>query len=185
MGAPDLAAAEAARQGAQLGIAAVRANRRPHIDLAADVGAEPVLGSSFAAPFNTGRGAGVEMLLGVSLPLWDRGVYTNRLAAATLAFEQSTQAALAARRQVRSQWYQARADLLHLYEVMRLRGATVPAAQDAYLQSESLYRGGSGSALEVLDAYATWIQSGLEAARARLAYRIAEARAQRWGGEGP
>lgn len=58
IGAPDIAAADAARDAARTTIAAVRAERRPHIDLAANVGAEPVLGSSFEAPLNTGRDVG-------------------------------------------------------------------------------------------------------------------------------
>ena len=182
---PDLAAAAAATRSAQSAIAVVQADRRPHLDLAANVGAEPVLGSSFAAPFNTGRGAGAEVLVSFSWPLWDRGVYRSDLEGAQLALAQSTQQETAARIAARSAWSQARADLEHLYAVVRLREATVPAAEDAYLETESLYRGGAADALEVLDAYAQWLQAGLDAAGARLAYRLAEARERRWGGDTP
>jgi outer membrane protein len=185
VGTPDVAAAEAARESARAGIAVVEADRRPHLDLAANVGAQPLIGSSFEAPFNTGRGRGGEALVSLSWPLWDHGVYRHQLAAARLAFDQSVQAEIATRREARSEWYQARTDLTHLYAVVRLREQAVPDAEDSYLQMESLYRGGAGNALEVLDAYTQWIQAGLDAARGRLAYRLAEARAQRWGGGAP
>jgi outer membrane protein len=179
--APDVAAADAMRQSARTGVDLVRADRRPHLDLAANVGTEPVLGSSFEAPLNTGRSSGGELTLSLSWPLWDRGVHRGELATARFALDQATQAAAVARRDARLQWNQARADLTHLYDVVQLRDSTVPVAEDAYLQAESLYRGGGADALEVLDAYAQWIQAGLGAARARLDYRVAEARAERWG----
>lgn len=180
-GTPDIAAADAAAQSARTSVDMVRAGRRPHLDLAANVGTEPVIGSSFDAPLNTGRSSGAEITLSLSWPLWDNGVYGGELSTAEFALEQATQEATAARREARLQWNQARADLTHLYDVVQLRDSTVPTAEDAYLQEESLYRGGAADALEVLDAYAQWIQAGLDAARARLDYREAEARAERWG----
>lgn len=178
---PDVAVAEAAKQSARSGVDIVRADRRPHLDLEANVGTEPVIGSSFEAPLNTGRDSGGEITLSLSLPLWDRGVYGSEVATATHALEQASQEAMVARHDARLQWNQARVDLTHLYEVVRLRDSTVPTAEDAYLQTESLYRGGAASTFEVLDAYAQWIQAGLDAARARLDYRVAQARAERWG----
>lgn len=182
-GVPEIAAAEAAQRRALTTIAAVKADRRPHLDLTANVGAQPVIGSSFDAPLNTGRNLGGEFILSLSWPLWDRGVYKNQLATAQLALEQSSQQAAVARRAARLQWYQARTDLTHLYEVVQLRDSTVPTAEDAYLQAESLYRGGAVDALQVLDAYSQWIQAALDAASARFDYRVAEAREARWGME--
>lgn len=178
---PDVAAAEATRQSALTSVDVVRADRRPHLDLSANVGTEPVIGSSFDAPLNTGRSSGGEITLSLSWPLWDNGVYSSELTTAKFALEQATQEATVARRDARLQWNQARADLTHLYDVVQLRDSTVPTAEDAYLQAESLYRGGAADALEVLDAYSQWIQAGLNAARARLDYRVAQARAERWG----
>jgi len=180
---PDIAAADAAERSARTAIAAVKADRRPHLDLSANVGAQPVIGSSFDAPLNNGRDLGGEFILSVSWPLWDRGVYSNQLQEARLALDQSSQQAVVARRDARLQWYQAHTDLTHLYQVVQLRDSTVPTAEDAYLQSESLYRGGGADALQVLDAYTQWMQAGLDAARARLDYRLAAAREARWGTE--
>jgi len=178
---PDVAAAGAARQSALHGVDVLRSERRPHLDLATNVGAEPVIGSSFEAPLNTGRGSGAEVTLSLNWPLWDRGVYGGELATAEHSLEQATQAATVAEHDARLQWNEARTDLSHLYEVVHLRDSSVPTAEDAYLEAESLYRGGAAGALEVLDAYSQWVQAGLDAARARLDYRVAQARVERWG----
>ena len=55
------------------------------------------------------------------------------------------------------------------------------AAQDAYLQTESLYRGGQGTALDVLDAYDAWIQADQAQADATYNYRVSQADLIRWG----
>jgi len=179
--APDIQAAEAARRSSSAAVNMARAAQRPHLDLAGNVGTEPVLGSSFEAPLNTGRDAGAEITLSMTWPLWDRGVYRGELAAARATEEQASRTAEVARRQAKLQWYQARADLTHLYDVVRLREGIVPTAEDAYLQTESLYRGGEATVLEVLDAFVEWLQASLDAARATLDYRDALARETRWG----
>jgi outer membrane protein len=178
---PDVRAADASQQSASAAVDVARAGRRPHLDLSANVGTEPILGSSFEAPLNTGQGEGAEVILTMSWPLWDRGVYRGELAQARATAEQASHEALATRRAAKLQWYQARTDLTHLYEIVRLREQIVPTAEDAYLQTESLYRGGNATALEVLDAFIEWLQSSLDASRATLDYRNAEARERRWG----
>ncbi len=178
---PDVRAADASQQSATAAVDVARAGRRPHLDLSANVGTEPILGSSFDAPLNTGQGEGAEVILMMSWPLWDRGVYRGELLQAQVAAEQASHEAQATRRAAKLEWYQARADLTHLFEVVRLRQQIVPTAEDAYLQTESQYRGGDATALEVLDAFLEWLQSSLDASRATLDYRNAEARERRWG----
>jgi outer membrane protein TolC len=178
---PDVAAANAARQSVLHGLGIVQSERRPHLDLAANVGTEPVIGSPPDAPLNTGRDSGAEVTLTLNWPLWDHGVYAGELATAKHSLERATQEATVAEHDARLQWNEARTDLGHLYEVVQLRDSSVPTAEDAYLEEESLYRGGGTGALEVLDAYSQWVQAGLDAARARLDYRLAQARVERWG----
>jgi len=178
---PDVQAADAARQSARAGIDVARASRRPQLDLAANVGAEPVLGPSFEAPLNTGRGSGAEVTLGMTWPLWDRGVYQGELEQARATAEQASREAQVVRRDAKLRWYEAQTNLTHLYEIVRLREQIVPTAEDAYLHAESLYRGGEGTALEVLDAFDDWLQASLNVSRAILDYRDAQARELRWG----
>ncbi len=59
LAAPDLQRANAEVQAAQSDLNATRAGRRPHIDLEANAGVEPVLGT-LDAPLNTGRDWGSE-----------------------------------------------------------------------------------------------------------------------------
>jgi outer membrane protein TolC len=54
-------------------------------------------------------------------------------------------------------------------------------ARDAYLQAESVYRGGQGTALNVLDAYDAWIQADQNRLDVVYSYRVAEAELYRWG----
>ena len=179
--APDLAASNLAHQMELTRIDAVRAERRPHLDLSANAGAEPILGSSDLAPLNTGRGIGAEVTLNFSWPLWDRGAYRGRLRQAKLGARQAEMETEATRRAVRLGWNEARTDMDHLYRQIQTWEHAVPLAEEAYLQAESSYRGGGASALDVLDAFDQWIQAGRSAAQAAVDYREAEARALRWG----
>jgi len=180
--APDVRAAVSAEKSAAASIDAVRADRRPHLDLALNAGTEPVIGGSFEAPLNTGRGSGAEVTLTLAWPLWDNGVYSGRLQAAQLASRKAQAESEVARRQARLGWTRARAELDHLYREIGVRRRAVPSAEDAWLQMESLYRGGDATSLEVLDAFDEWVQAGLDALGATLEYRAAAARALRWGG---
>jgi len=179
--APDLAASELESRMQHAQIDAVRAERRPHLGLLANVGAEPILGHSDAAPLNTGTGVGAEFILAFSWPLWDMGVYRGRLRAAELNAHQAEAQTEAVRRSVRLGWETAQTDMAHLYPQIESWEQAVPSAEEAYLRAESSYRGGGASTLDVLDAFDQWIQAGLSAAQATAAYRAAEARALRWG----
>jgi outer membrane protein TolC len=86
-----------------------------------------------------------------------------------------------ARRDVRVGFEQARAALKTLAREIELLRAAAPAARDSYLDAESRYRGGAGTALEVLDAYASSIDAAVRLSDALSRYRIARALATRWG----
>jgi outer membrane protein len=178
---PDLRAARLAHRVELTRIDAVRAERRPHLDLSANAGTEPTLGSTDPAPLNTGTGSGAEVTLSFSWPLWDTGAYRGRLRQAKLSAMQAEAETVAVRRSVRLGWNEARTDMAHLFRQIETWDHAVPLAEEAYLQAESSYRGGGASALDVLDAFDQWIQAGRSAARAVVAYREAEARALRWG----
>jgi outer membrane protein TolC len=68
-----------------------------------------------------------------------------------------------------------------LYQQVRTWAQNVPVARDAYLQTLSIYNGGAATALEVLDAYAFWINANESYAAAVLQYRQAQANFRRWG----
>ncbi len=179
--APDLEEARLTHRRELARIDEVRAERRPHLDLEADVGTEPTLGAEAPANLNTGTGSGAEFVLNFSWPLLDFGAYRGRLRRAELSARQAGLSTEATRRAVRLDWTRARSDMEHLYRQVATWNHAVPAAEEAYLQAESSYRGGEGSVLDVLDAFDQWVQAGRSAAQAVYSYREAEARALRWG----
>jgi len=171
--------AGAAEAGAEL--EKVRADRWPTVSLLANAGGQPVLGNSDVALLNNGEGWGAEFVLLFNLPLWDAGVYRSRVAQADLAQRAAKQNVTATQRGVRLEWQRAAARLRNLLHEVEVRLHTIETARDSYLQAESLYRGGAGTALDVLEAYDAWTNSNQAHADAELRYRLAEADLLRWG----
>lgn len=178
---PDVDRALAEQNAAQWQLDQVRAERGPHLSLRADAGTQPVLGTATGAGLNDGEGAGAAITLNLSFPLWNGGALSARRQSAALAVERASHEAARVQRQVRLEYANARSELGHLADEIALRRESVPLARDAYLQAESLYRGGNGSVLEVLDAFGSWVEAHLAAEETLLAYREAEARLIRWG----
>ena len=179
---PEVRGAEAGLAIAQANIGLARAERRPTLAVSADVGVMPVWGDTTGpALLNNGRGFGAEVIFSLQLPLWDAGIHRARLGQAQLSRQVAEDSLLVVRRQSQLEWSRAVAQLEDFYRVLLLRQRNVPLARDAYLQAESLYRGGTGTALEVIDAYAAWIDAQLAEADADIAYRQAQAQLIRWG----
>jgi outer membrane protein TolC len=180
--APDIRSANAEVDAAAAGVAVARAARRPHLSVNADAGVEPLFpGTDSGTGLNTGQGWGMEVTLSLSLPLWDAGATRARVVQAQLGADQARQVATVVTRQARLQWLRAGWALASLYHQVEARRRNVPIAQDSYLQAQSLYRGGAATALDVLDAYAAWIEASEAAADAVLSYRLAAAQLVRWG----
>jgi outer membrane protein TolC len=173
----DVAAAEAA-------INTALAGRLPRVDLSADAG---LLGPGYEGLPQLGlsrrlrQDLGTSLTLNFSWPLLDFGIYRGRVSQARLLAAQARRRQEVAARDVRRQWSMALAEMAARYREIELRGRAVPIARDSWLAAESLYRGGSGTTLEVLDAYSTFITASELYAEAVMSYRVAEATALRWG----
>ncbi len=183
---PDISQATALTEAARAAITIARADRRPQLSVTADVGVLPTLptlgnASGGGSGLNTGRGAGAEITLWFTWPVFDAGIYRSRLEQAQLAARQAADSAFVVRRQSELEWSRAVEQLEDLFRAVDLRTRNVPLSRDAYLEVESLYRGGVGTALDVLDAYVTWVDAQVAQADAELNYRQAEARLLRWG----
>jgi outer membrane protein len=178
--APELAAAAASVAEAGAARDEVHADRWPTVSLLANAGAQPLVGHSDEALLNNGQGWGAEFVLLFHLPLWDAGVYRSRVAQADLAEKAAKQRVVATQRGVRLAWQRAAAQLGALLREVAIRAGTIDSARDAYLQSESLYRGGVGTALDVLESYDAWTSASQAHAEAELRYRLAEADLLRW-----
>jgi len=178
-GAAQTAAAEARAESALAG-------RRPRVDLAADAG---LLGPGFAVASLPDGGLsqrirddlGVSLTLSFSLALLDFGVYRGEVGQARALAEQARRQEVVLSREARLRFGQAREELARWYRESELRKTAIPLARDAYLSSESVYRGGSGSALDVLDSFTNLVTASQSYAEAVFAYRVAQAAAIRWG----
>jgi outer membrane protein TolC len=179
-GVPEVRQAEAQVVAARSGTALAAAERRPQLGLEVNAGTQPAFGTSGGA-LNNGQGTGVEFLLSFSWPLLDAGGYRARRDQARLRLAEAQAGEIATRRQARLAWASARAELAARYAELQTRRRTAAAALDSYLSSESLYRGGAATALDVLDAYGTWIAASEAVAAAVLSYRVAMAQLDRWG----
>ncbi len=185
--APDLTEAAAAVGVAEQRRSAAGSERWPRLELRAEVGGiQPLLGSTLDAvnvPTAPGTGFGGAIGLTLSFPLFDFGAITARIAQADAALLKAQAGLNLARRHTRLQWAAAHEDLASLLRELSLLQRHEPAAKDAYLAAEALYRGGSGTGLEVLDAYTEWLDSEVKLVQARQSLRDAQARVLRWEGQ--
>jgi len=182
---PDLALAQADQAVAEANVGVARAGHRPHLDLLADAGlhgggfASDVPSSSLGGRLRNDLGA--SLTLSISWPFLDFGIYDGQLGQAQARAEQARRRVVMQSRETRLRWEAAREDILQWYRQVQLRQRALPLARDAYLVAESLYRGGSGTALEVLDAFSNLITASQSYTDALLSYRVAEAMLLRWG----
>jgi outer membrane protein TolC len=179
--APDVREAAANTAIAQAGVSATRSERQPQLEVSANVGALPVFGKDAGTGPNSGSGVGAAIFFSLSWALWDAGVYRARFSRARLQAEQARAFEAGVRRQVRLSYQLAIAQLTRLYAQVDAWSRNVPIARDAYLQAQSIYNGGSATALEVLEAYTSWINANEAYADAVFQYRQAEANSRRWG----
>ncbi|MEO6952666.1 MAG: TolC family protein [Polyangia bacterium] len=183
--APELQVAAAELRAAVAAIAVTRAQRRPHFDLAIDAGlwgsglTDDPRGVGFVGRLRNDLGVSATLLF--SWAFWDFGIYRARLRQAELGRDQARANQLVVMRHARLESRRAGTDLENLFREIAARARTIPAARDSYLEAESLYRGGAGTALEVLDSYTQWIAAQNAYQVALLSYRIAAATALRWG----
>lgn len=180
---PDILSAEASARVAAAQIAIARADLRPQVSVAADVGRlQPIGSTTLGTGLNTGTGNGAEVTLSFTVPLFDFGhLLQSRLAQAQLAAQLAADSATVVRREAERQWASATEQLEDLYHIVQLRAQSVPIARDSYLQAQSLYRGGVGTALDVIDAYSAWVDAQIAEEDAVRDYRQSEAQLIRWG----
>ncbi len=178
---PDVRAAEANTAASQAAIAATRSERKPQLQVSANVGALPVFGRDAGTGPNSGSGRGGAVLFSLSWPFFDGGVFRARLDRARLVAQQAQDSEIVVRRQVRFSSQLAASQLTRLYQQVETWNRNIPTARDAYLQTQSMYTGGAATALEVLDAYTSWINANQAYTDAVVRYRLAEANYIRWG----
>jgi outer membrane protein len=183
MNTPEIEAAEAASRAASADSAIAAAERRPRLFLTADAGFltdnTTHLNSRFWDRF--WNNAGYSFSLVFAWPVWDTGAARARVAQANLGLEQARLQLEVERRDARLAWEKARAACDRLYGQIELLSRAVPHAQDSYLEAESRYRGGTATALDVLEAHSSAVEAAVRRSEAIARYRVAQAALQRWG----
>lgn len=176
---PDVSQSDADVRAGQAALQATRAGRKPHVSLEADVGAQSY--GSGPAPLNNGTGTGAQVLLKFSVPLWDKGIFRARMDEAQAALGEARQHRMVVERTARLAWMQATSSIDNLYKEYQALRISASTARDASLQAESVYRGGQGTTLEVLDAYDAWLQANQALLDVIYKYHVAQADMARWG----
>ena len=180
--APDIAAAEAEASSAEADVAIARAERRPHLSLTADLGFwtsdTTHLGSDFWDRLWRDRGYSFALVL--SVPLWDLGAIRAREAQADFSLKQARAELEASRREARLAMAQASSAARNLFRQIEILSRAVPDSRDSYLEMESRYRGGTASALEVLDASGAAVEASVRLIEVTARDRVAQAVALRW-----
>lgn len=180
--APEIDQARAEARGAEAETVIARSERLPRLAFNADVGLWTSdtmhLNGDFWERLWFNRGYSLALVF--SWSIWDRGALDSRIAAAELGLQQAQRAVEAERHDAYAKWAQALAAERRLYEQIVLLTRVVPEARDSYLEAESRYRGGAGTPLEVLDAYAAATEAAIKLNDVTTRYRIAQAVAARW-----
>ena len=181
---PDLESALADLNAAGEAVRVTRAERKPHLSFELGGGLLGLVDPRYPGdPLEQRalRGFGFSAMLSYDWTLFDFGTYRAKLSQARLEAEKARAAQVVIYRGARLAWERAGLQLAGLFQQLRLYAEAVPKTKDAFLAEESLYRGGAGTALAVLDAYRAWVDTSVAAAMALFAYRTAEARYMRWG----
>ena len=181
---PDVAAAEAQQQSAQGRAQVASSVRRPHLAFIATAGLIDAGLGAPGAPAGFGSRLrddfGATFGLQVSWDLWNMGALSAQVEKARLEAAQASAAMTQARTQADLARERAAAEVRLRFDELASRLKAVPTARDAYLVAQSLYRGGTGTSLDVLDAYRTLLDAEIAAAEATFQARVAEATLLRW-----
>jgi outer membrane protein TolC len=184
---PDLVAAQADLAAAEAQASVVSGRYLPHFNLFANTGLiDPGLGvPNSVTSFSDRLRGDLGVAIGVNLrwDIWNFGAYRAEIAQAGLTAEKAAASVLVTRRKQNHDYEKAHVDLLLWFDEYKTRSHQVPVARDAYLASESLYWGGQGTTLSVLDSFSSLVNAQTSNAKALYQLRVAHAELLRRSGE--
>lgn len=170
--APSIVDAREAADAAERDASSIGAERFGKATLTADGGAIGVGGADTLEH----RG-GAQFLLGLDVPLFDGGVRARKIDAARAEERAARATLLEARRKLRLQIDEGRAELRRAeVDGAAAREASALAERNFHLSEARHLGGGNVRLLEVLDAFTQWSALRLSAVHADLALRLARAR---------
>lgn len=180
--APEIDEARAAEAVAAADLSRARSARLPHLALSADAG---LWGTGEGAPAafdrRLKRDEGASAGLSLTWDLLDMGGLRAQVTEARAGVARAARARDEVERQAALQLALARARIEDLSTRVGAARRVVSEAHDASLDAESRYRGGVGTAVDVLDAEADALDAAVREIDLTRRLRDAEALATRWG----
>jgi outer membrane protein TolC len=184
---PDLIALQADLSAAEAQLSVVSGKYLPHLNLFANTGLiDPgLVVTNSGSSFNDRLRGDLGVAVGVNLrwDIWNFGAYRAEIAQAGFMAEKAAASVLVTRRKQNRDYEKSRVDLEFWFEEYKTRSHQVPVARDSYLVAESLYRGGQGTTLNVLDSFSSLVGAQSNKAKAIYQLRLAQAELLRRSGE--
>lgn len=176
---PEFAQFAAEKQAAEADIRIARADRRPQITYSAGSG---FITDSLAASRLRDR-LGVQLNIGVTIPLFDRGAARSRETQAKLRLQQTENARTIAERQFAQSFFTARTQAISARTRIKQIAAAITDAEANVTASTARYRSGEASIIEVTDAQNTLITQKAALYQAIYDYQTTRSRLMRSVGQ--
>lgn len=149
---PDVAVAELGVQHGLLDVDLARSGSRPTVSLIGDVGALTSMQNLALPATDRSSFIGASVALNVSVPMFDWGATAMRAEQSRIAVDTLRLQAELLRRSLQREYRQLVARITSARERLAVIRSIGADAESNFLLSKSKYAGGSGTALEVLDA---------------------------------
>lgn len=169
---PEFTQFEAQQRAGEQDIRVARADRRPQFTYSASTG----FVSDSLSPVRLKNHLGVQLTVGISIPIFDGGATKSRETQARLRLQQNQVARELAERQFRNDFFSARAQALSAALRVKQLGATIMDAEQNLNASLARYRAGEAGIIEVTDAQNLLITQRQALYQAIFDYQSARAR---------
>jgi outer membrane protein TolC len=145
---PEFTQLEAQQRAGEQDVRVARADRRPQLTYEASTG----FVSDSLSPVRLKNHLGVQITVGVSIPIFDAGATKSRETQARLKLQQNQVARELAERQFRNDFFAARTQALSAALRVKQIGATIIDAEQNLNASLARYRAGEAGIIEVTEA---------------------------------
>ncbi len=176
---PEFAQFEADRKAAETDIDAAKAQRKPQFTYSVSSG----LISDSLAPSHLKDSLGVQVNIGVTIPIFDWGAARSRETQARLRLQQTENTRQMAERLFAQAFFTARTQAISAHTRIRLIAAAIPDAEANVSASTARYRAGEATIVEVIDAQNTLITQRSSLYQAIFDYQTARSRLMRAAGQ--
>ena len=176
---PEFAQMEAERKAALADVSAAKADRKPQLTYSVSTG----MITDSLAPSRIKDSLGVQVNVGVTIPIFDWGAGRSRVAQAQLKLDQAENTRAIAQRQFAQAFYAARTQAISARTRIRRIAAVIPDAEANVAASMARYRAGEAAITEVTDAQNVLVTQRSALYQAIFDYQTARSRLMRASGQ--